>query len=501
MPYNGYTFPAPRGGLNLVDAIDSTPEEDAIEIVNLYPDGNKVKVRGGYQEHCDTTHTTPIRTLTELPLQDGTTKLISGVDSTLVEVSTATPDDIENTAVTVNDWNSTTFGSRKFLCNGTDTPQVYTGSGNCSDLNFTGPTLANLINVSSFKERLYFVEKDTLSFWYGGTKVVGGGAALTEYEADYFFKRGGRLLFAGSYTSQLGNTPSDLFFACSSQGEILFYGGSYPGGTWELVARFVIGKPMGYRAFVRVDNDIWVITDQGIVPVSLLFSGGPTVALNAIGRKVNSLVRRYAGSVGFSHLWHGAHWTQGGKVFIVVPKSDTDTFLLVCNTETGAWNVNEYGTAGTVTSIAILDGYPYFGGPAGIVYKGEVNQNDGDEAISFRARLPFSFFGQRGTFKKFIDIRPLMYGIPGQALSLEIDTDFKQSTGSSTISASPAATAEWDVATWDVASWADDASYLYNRYATKNQGHSGAIRISGSVQDAPLEFNAFEVRFETGGQV
>lgn len=496
--FESYPIPAPSGGLNLVDDIANMAANDAIELINLYPNGSKVEVRGGYQQHCDTASDEPIRSLYDLPLADGTAKLIACTDHTFQDVTTVTAADITGTTTpTSDDWNSTVFAHRRFFCNGVNTLQVYTGSGDVVDGTFTGVTQADLINVSSYKERLYFVEKSSASFWYGGTKAVAG--ALTEYDLSYFFKRGGRLLFAGSYTDRLSSVTQDLFFACSSEGEILYFAGDYPGNTWALAARHVIGKPLGYRAFIRVDNDVWILTNQGIVPISLLFSGGTTVALNAVGRKVNKFISTYAKQVGVSHLWHGFHWQEGRRVFITVPFSETDTILLVCNTDTGAWSKYDHTEQGAALAISNFDGDFFMGSLAGVVHQGESGDDDNGDWISFDGRLAFNYFGAPRNFKVFKDVRPLIRTRTNVALSLTIDTDYQQTNNIATLTTGGGSSTPWGSA-WG-SPWSPAAQYFFKRYGLKGQGHTGSIRIQGRIKNAPLELSALDVRYEVGGQV
>mgnify|MGYP003353876149 CR=1 FL=1 len=49
------------------------------------------------------------------------------------------------TTPTSGEWQSVTYANNLYLCNGTNTAQVYTGTGTCSNLTFTGVTLTNLI--------------------------------------------------------------------------------------------------------------------------------------------------------------------------------------------------------------------------------------------------------------------------------------------------------------------------------------------------------------------
>lgn len=495
--------PAPLSGVNYADGVDAPNSRaitDARYLLNLYPSGPSINVRGGISLHADLTGTAAIRSIFSLPLIDGTEKLYCSNDSKLWDVSTSTPADVTGTTTpTTNDWQGAVYGHRLFLCNGLDTVQVLTGSGVATDSTFTGVTLANLVNVSSYKERLYFVEKNTAKFWYGNTQAV-GASALTSYDLAYFLKRGGRLLFAGSFTNQLASTSADLFMACSSEGEVLFYSGSYPGADgWGLVARYKIGKPLGYNAFVEVDNDVWIITDSGIVPASLLFSGGPTVALNQIARKINVLISEYAAITPTSHLWWGRHWPQGRRVYVSVPQSGAANILLVCNTDNGAWCTYEY-TDNFGLCMAIFGGLPYMGSAAGNVYKAEYGHTDDGSEISFDGKLPFSYYGYQKNYKIWRDIRPLMRTVPGVSLKLSVQTNFQDTPTEDTITATPGAIDTPWGSDWG-SSWSSGTKYFYDWYSLRGQGHSGAIRVKGAIKDAPLEFTGFDLRFEVGGPV
>jgi hypothetical protein len=502
MALQGFTMPAPTGGLNRSDPIDNMPPNDAQDLVNLFPNGRSASLRGGYDLLCQTSGKADLAVhfLHTLPLQDGTTQLVTACDDAIYEVSSGTQSDITGaTTPSDGDWNAAIFANRLYMCNGVDVVQVYTGSGTCSDSTFTGPALTSLINVSSYKERLYFVEKNTLSVWYGGTKSV-GASALTEFEMDYFFKLGGYLLFAGSWTNQLATTSADLFFAVSSEGEILFYNGSDPAEPWQLVARFVIGKPLGYRAFVRVNQDVWILTQQGIVPVSSLFTADlDTIISDGVGRKINPLIASYAAGVPFSPLWTGKHWHNGRRVYIQVPTSETTAILAVYGQDAKGWTTYELNTPTDCMAIEVSDGTPYIASNGGAIYEFETGYNDNGNAINYSGRLAPSFYGSRGNYKVFADIRPLMYTKRGISMALAIETNFQEVSSLDTIPTTPGTFTAWG-APWG-SDWSEGAVYIYDRHATKGQGHSGAIRFAGSARDAPLELFGFEVRFDLGGQV
>jgi hypothetical protein len=501
-PSQRYTFPAPSGGLNAVDPIDGMDPRDATEFVNLVPTGLGAELRPGYTPLATTVTGGQTQMLASLPLADGTTKLVAATTSKLWEVLTGTGTDITGaTSPTSGQWNAQVFSHKLFLANGVDTVQVYDGTS-VIDSTFSGVTLSNLINVSTFKERLYFVEKNTLKFWYGNTLAV-GASALSPYDLKGAFSKGGYLLFAGSYTNKFGSSSTDLFFACSSEGEILFYQGDSPDSSgvdalFSRVARYEIGRPLGYRAFVRVNADIWVLTEQGIIPVSTLFAPDPLQALaDHPVRKINPIVSGYAAGVPTSFLWHGVHWPQGRKVFILAPTQGNGGVLIVYQTDAKGWTTYDLQSLTDCSALGIAHGGVYFGG-TGAVFEAETGQNDNGSAINFNGRLAFSYLGSPNQFKTGFRVRPLMRTKRGLSLSLGIDTNFQRSPLLGTI---PTTTGTFTPYGSPYGSpYSTDVSYIYERHDVAGQGDAIALRIQGSLKDAPLQLFGFGIQFRLGDE-
>lgn len=496
-----YPLPAPRAGVNYTDGPDAPAalrEDEARELINLYPDGSKVKVRGGLRNFATIAGGSSVRSLYSLPLADGSSRLLSASGFTLNEISTGTPSDVTGTTPTSDDWSSCLFNHHLFLFNGVDTPQKYDGA-TVSDVDWTGVTASEVVAGGSHKERMWVIEVNSLSAWYADEVQTGTGAAVpfTEYPLAYFFKKGGYLMFVGGYTNQTAQTSDDLIMFASSEGELLFFTGLYPGSAWGLVARYYIGRPMGYNAFVEVDNDTWIVTDGGIYPVSILFSGGPIVSQNSIGRKINPLIQRYAKSIGADHLWDGTYWRQGKRVYIRIPTGGDSSIDAVCNLETGAWTLYQYTNVSAV-SRAVMYGIPYVGAADGQVFEAEQNFNDNDSAINYSIKMPFSFLGKRDSWKIFKDVVPLMKAALGTRVSIGIETDFKSTGTLGTIVASSGTYTPWG-SDWG-SPWSSTIEYQYKPASLRGSGHSGALHIQGSVKDVPLEFSAFEIRYESGEQ-
>lgn len=321
-------------------------------------------------------------------------------------------------------------------------------------------------------------------------------------------------------------TSQDYFWACSSEGEIVFYNGTYAGDptSWALVARYYIGRPLGYRAFIRINNDIWVITEQGIVPLSGLFMSDPEAAVQIVSYKVNPLISEYAAISPFDHQWAGFFWPQGRRVYISIPTTGNSCKFLVYSIDTKGWTKFQLYDDEHALSSCLFNQKPYYASSTGIVWKGETGQADAvtateAQSIAYSGRSAFSFYGSRSNYKAFKDIRPILKVKRGVTLNIALDTDFRRAATVTAVS-TPAGTftpwgSPWGVApgtTLPIAPfspvpavtpppWSADVEYVFDRYATKGQGHCASVRFGGSLKNTTMQILGFEVRYDMGGQV
>lgn len=512
MSFQGITMSPPSGGLDLVSPIDNMDPAYALELVNVFPGAGAPTVRLGYTQNADIGVSALVKFLGALHKKDATSVLIAGTDTKLYSISTASPavvTDITGATVpTSGEWQSVVYANNIYLCNGVDNAQVFTGTGTAQDITFTGVAKNALINVTAYKERLYFVEKASAKIWHGGLQVTGtaGTPALTSFDFQYVFTKGGYLVGIGSFSTNTSLTSQDYFYACSSEGEIVFYTGTYASDptSWGLVARYYIGRPLGYRAFINVNNDVWIITQQGIVPVSGLFQSDPEQALNIVSQKVNPIISDYSTVTPFDHQWTGFFWPQGRRVYVSVPTSQSGCLLLVYAIDTKAWTTFKLCSDEHALSSCLFKSLPFYGSSTGIVWQGETGQADAvtatnSQAITYSGRMAFSFYGSRGNYKAFKDIRPIIKAKRGVTLNLGLDTDFKRSATVTTISTQPGLFTPWG-SPWG-SSWSSEVEYIFDRFATKGQGHCAAIRFGGSLTNSSMQILGFEVRFDMGGQV
>lgn len=161
----------------------------------------------------------------------------------------------------------TTSGGVYLTCvNGADTPRLYDSTGGWATTPaITGVTAADLINVWVYRNRLYYVEKNSTNCWYLSSDSIGGAA--TVFSLGGVFKRGGFLVSGGSWSVATNGGLEENCAFISSEGEVAIYRGTYPGDTaWSLVGVYQIGKPLGYRCTWKAGGDLAVLCEDGIIP-------------------------------------------------------------------------------------------------------------------------------------------------------------------------------------------------------------------------------------------
>jgi hypothetical protein len=502
------TLPTPTGGLNLIDAVDNMPPNDCIECENVYPDVSAVSVRNGQTLFGTSGLTGSGNNLISITGTDGTQRLLHLEANALVDMTTGTPASVtlpNNISATAS-W--TIFNNRLFLFDGANTPIVYTPSaGTAAATGFTGITggATTIVAGGSFKNVLCLIQTGTASFWYPAAAAISG--ACSEYNLAPFFKKGGTLRYVGSWTNQLASTSAELFVAVSSEGEVLCYSGDGPAtalSTFSLVARYSIGRPLGYKAFIQLENDLWVITDQGIVSLTALFQGSSElIALSGMPKKINKFITDYALRIGVSQRWMGTFWPKGQRVYIAVPISTSQTVLLVCNLQSGAWCKYTFIESQKVASQAVFGGKIYGVNLSGRICEMETTGDDDGSTIEWALQWAWTFLGTRGQYKRIVDCRPIVYCFSGQQLQLGTATDFQNNPSLSTITIgvdSVIDDSEWDSSDWDTTPWGSEEQYFSEWHALSGQGHSVSFQMQGS-NSTQIQINSVDLRVEVGSQI
>ena len=166
------TIHAPTKGLNSKDNILNMNPEYAVELTNFFPTTGSVALRKGYTEHA-TASDKIIHTLFN-HINGGLEKLYAFSGTDIYDVTDGDSDTSLHTIVS-DKFHVVNFNGFGIGVSGEDVP-IKISDTDIEALAITGITTpANLNYVLPFKNRLYFVEKDSSKFWYLPVRNIQGG--------------------------------------------------------------------------------------------------------------------------------------------------------------------------------------------------------------------------------------------------------------------------------------------------------------------------------------
>lgn len=510
--FSGQIYPMSAPTLGWIDRIPlpKMPEDSAVTLINFFPTTTGVKKRNGFERMTETPFTSACDTIMSFNKSDGTKVLLAAGDNTIqsINLSTFAKTDVSAAATITNDrWQYVQFYDSIFVANGVDRVHSWNGTGNFAAAGFTigGAPDDDLVAPFIYKERLYFVKG--ASVWYGNPRQVTG--ALTEYDFSYILTKGGKLLFGGSSTFDIGEDSKEVFIVASDQGEVLVFAGSYPGdpNTWGIQGHYYLGQPFGPRSFCNMGGELQVITELGVYPISQVLSGAAN--RDETGRQVRAsenIDNAFTGAAKYFFSlfgWDGLFYPRGNMFIVNVPLNSESSIQYVMNTLTGAWCKFEGMAA---TSWCVSDRYAYFGGFDGHVYRFDTVQNDGvfstDDTgvgVNVHGETAFTWCGDETMNKEYLLVRAITSSTSEAALTLGINTNFQRGALESPIELEGAAAALWDVAEWDVDEWSDLETVNLDWKAVAGAGLNMNLVFSGTLKDIDLEILGFHIQYKPGG--
>lgn len=154
-----------------------------------------------------------------------------------------------------------------------DTAGVFAVSG------YTGATTPGLIGGAVYKNRLYAIEYQQAAYWYSGIDAVSG--TLTYVDLTGLTQSKCTLSGIGTFTISDQVTTEAFIAFVMSNGEVLFYNGSYPNSAdWRLAGRAKIPQPLFVDSLIQYQGDTLVMCDGGVVSLRDLFLKGSQQALS-----------------------------------------------------------------------------------------------------------------------------------------------------------------------------------------------------------------------------
>jgi hypothetical protein len=521
---------APVGGWDAISPLAKMDPKYAVVLDNWVPRTAYVELRKGYQAWAQGLATSPVETLMTYRPQNTPEVLFAACGGGIWNVSSQGGPVKVFSGLGNNRWqyiNFTPSGGANYLyaVNGVDAPLLYNGTV-WSRPTITVGTASTFRNIYVHKRRIWFVQNQSTRAWFLGTDAIQGAA--TQLDLGALMTKGGYLVAMGTWTIDGGLGPDDYAVFTSSRGELIIYKGTDPtsASAWSLVGVFDFPPPLGYRCFTRMGSDLWMITTQGVIPVSqgLPFDPAASRSATITSRIQNAMLQ--AGEAGQNLFgWQLMHYPNQAIAILNVPVVENSSQQqFVTNLLTGAWC---RFTGWNANCFEIFNDLLYFGDNIGNVNLAYSGASDLVNPIIADMKCAFNYFGDFGRLKRMTMAEPLLITSGAITPTMSVDVDFADVSPSAPVSTITPTGAIYNISVYNTGLYATGNTSLVTWISTEAQGRALAVRmkvnvlptgnISQSVfdtgvfdtavfdglssTDATLQINAFNVMLEYGANV
>lgn len=412
------SFPAPTRGW-IANRNLAEPEKNGASILdNVFPGTETCRLFGGKQKYATIGSGTEVTSMFSYKTGNNT-KLFAANSANIYDITTVADPDVSPSAAVSSlnsgDWIGaqiqTSGGTFLRLVNGVDTSRIYNGTsfttgsiwdttdGGMSDITST------FTYVFVYKKRYFFLQNNLTAYYLPVETVSGAATALP---LGGVFKRGGSLLFGGTWSQDAGDGLQVYCVFVTTEGEAAIFSGSDPSSAndWTHVSTYRIGKPRGKRAWFNAGGDIAVATDVGLISLSQ----ARTTAVEVLGAasvswRIDSVWADRIKNRSFAN-WNVEIWPERKMVLVGLPgNNDYDPECLVANSTTGAWCRR---TNWNARSIEVFNGRCFAGSSDGKIYELDVTGTDDGTAYTATCLLHADDLGHPASDKIALNCRAVM---------------------------------------------------------------------------------------------
>jgi hypothetical protein len=522
-------MPAPVGGMNTSAPLASMDPADAVYLYNAHSSNGGVRVRDGWMEWVapsgDGDTLGEVRTI--IPYGG------SASDGSDAKLFCATPDgvyDVSTSGATATlvmgfgtasgraGWCSfsnfqTAAGSFIALCDEENGYYLFTASTNtwaqvaagAGAGQISGADPAHFVQVLNWKNRLWFVERNSARAWYLPVGQFAG--TVSSFGFGSKFPQGGALAAIANWTVDGGSGVDDQFVAVSNAGDVGMYQGTDPSvaGSFNLRGYWNVGKvPPGRRFIWDAGGDLLVLSSRGLSSMVRLLSGSqsPTTPDFFLSYRVGNLIVSDMTSRLTADGWSVHLHPRRNMVIVTVPALADNVYHQYATYATGgAWSV--YRDIPMLCQAA-WGGELYFGTKDGRVCKHSGNRDavllDGTGTdITYSGCTAFSDLGAPGLLKRIGLVKAT---VSSQTSSPSIDVQVRWDFDLGEILTSPAGTVSagstFGTAAWDFAVWGGSNSVSGKFLGATGFGKRCAIAFRGS-SSSDTTIVAFDLTVTGGG--
>jgi hypothetical protein len=507
MPSIPSSLPSPVGGWNVRDALGNMEPTDAVTLTNWFPRPADVQLRNGYSQWA---RGLGGQVNAVMGYHAGITSKLFGASGANVYdvtssgavgaavISGATSDKWLHTNV------ATSGGNFLYLANGADKPQLFDGTNwtaidGASTPAITGVTTTKLTHPYVAKQRVWFIEINTLHVWYLPVASIGGAASMIDFGP--LCRRGGYLVGIAEWSVSGGFGMNDYVVFLTSEGEVLIYQGSDPTSstTWSLVGIWWLGTPMGYKSMCKFGAELLLICKEGLYPFSMgTFFGsftGDTGEKGALTDKIQWQVSQATTSYATNYGWQIQPYPIANALILNVPVALGQQQQYVMNTVTGAWC---QFTGWAANCWELYKDNVYFGGNGYVALAWNGNDDNGVQ-ITGDAKQAFNYFESRGILKRFTMMRPILNASGQPAIAANVNVDFDDTIPTTSLSYAGSTGSVWDTGTWDSAVWGGSGQIYKSWTGVNGIGYCAAPRLVCAAKGLTVNWLSTDIVMEHGG--
>lgn len=357
----------------------------------------------------------------------------------------------------------------------------------------------NFVQVNLFKNRLYFVEKESLNAWYLPVDSIAG-----ELKPLYFggvATQGGKLQAMGTWTLDAGQGADDYAVWATSMGEIIVYNGTDPNSVtdWALKGIWQFGYVFNNRCFYKFGGDLLLMSQDGLVPLTGALQSSrldPRVFLtDKIFYEISQQVEFNSERFG----WQILYFARPNMLIINIPDPN-GTKQFVMHNISKAWASFEGIDA---FCWELLYDECYFGGQGYVGHFWQSGSDDG-QAISAVCQQAYNYFDMPGQQKRFTMVRPTFFidsGVPDFYATVSLDFNTENNIGKVIVNPNFTDVGVWDVAIWDQSVWGGSFTPYAAWIGTQGIGYAAGLNLNVISKNEEIRWTSTDYVMEKGGVV
>jgi hypothetical protein len=370
--------------------------------------------------------------------------------------------------------------------------------GTYTILGISGISSSKFVNINMCQDRLFFVEKDSLSYWYLNVESIGGTAS--EFPLGSIARSGGYLQAMGTWTLDAGYGVDDLAAFVTSMGEVIVYKGTNPSdaSAWSLVGVWLIGQTFSRRCFFKFGGDLLLLTQDGLVPMSAALQSSRLDPRVNLTDKIYFAVTQAANSYYNLFGWQINFFASQNMLILNIPNGNGyDQYVM--HTITKAWA--KFTGINAFCWEASGGNKMYFGGSGFVGDFYDITSDAGANIVA-TAQQAYSYFDTRGQQKRFTLVRPILQtdnGLPTVLCGISTDFDTVPLTNQIAFNPTIIQTGIWDQSTWDNANWGGGLTVTKFWQGVNGLGYAGSVNMNVASQGIEFHWASTDYVMELGG--